>query len=280
MILDCGGKPLDLTRPRVMGVLNLTPDSFSDGGLWEDPEAAFVHAQTMADAGAAIIDVGGESTRPGAAPVDAATECARVVPVIERLAKRLSIPISIDTSKPEVMRAAVAAGAGLINDVRALREPGALAAAREAGVPVCLMHMLGEPRTMQQDPRYDDVVAEVRAFLRERAAACEAAGISRGRILVDPGFGFGKTLAHNTELLARLGEIVADGLPLLVGVSRKAMIGALSGRETPADRVAGSVAAATLAAHFGARVLRAHDVAQTVEALAIVGALLDHIQEG
>ncbi len=263
-----------------MGVLNLTPDSFSDGGLWEDPEAAFVHAQTMADAGAAIIDVGGESTRPGAAPVDAATECARVVPVIERLAKRLSIPISIDTSKPEVMRAAVAAGAGLINDVRALREPGALAAAREAGVPVCLMHMLGEPRTMQQDPRYDDVVAEVRAFLRERAAACEAAGISRGRILVDPGFGFGKTLAHNTELLARLGEIVADGLPLLVGVSRKAMIGALSGRETPADRVAGSVAAATLAAHFGARVLRAHDVAQTVEALAIVGALLDHIQEG
>ncbi len=280
MIFDCGGKPLDLTRPRVMGVLNLTPDSFSDGGLWEDPEAAFAHAQAMADAGAAIIDVGGESTRPGAAPVDAESECVRVVPVIERLAKSLSIPISIDTSKPEVMRAAVAAGAGLINDVRALREPGALAAASETGVPVCLMHMLGEPRTMQQDPRYDDVVAEVRAFLRERVAACEAAGIPHSRILVDPGFGFGKTLAHNTALLARLGEIVADGLPVLVGVSRKAMIGALTGRGTPAGRVAGSVAAATLAANFGARLLRVHDVAQTVEALAVVSALLDQQQEG
>ena len=280
MILDCGGKPLDLSRPRVMGVLNLTPDSFSDGGLWEDPEAAVAHAQAMADAGAAIIDVGGESTRPGAAPVDAATECARVVPVIERLAARLSIPVSIDTSKPEVMRAAVAAGAGLINDVRALREPGAVDAARDAGVPVCLMHMLGEPRTMQQDPCYDDVVAEVGAFLRERVAACVAAGISRDRLLVDPGFGFGKTLAHNTQLLARLAELVADGLPVLVGVSRKAMIGALTGRSSPADRVAGSVAAATLAAHFGARVVRVHDVAQTVEALAVVGAVLDQQQEG
>ncbi|MEX1273787.1 MAG: dihydropteroate synthase [Gammaproteobacteria bacterium] len=280
MILDCGGKPLDLARPRVMGVLNLTPDSFSDGGLWEDLEAAVTHAHAMVDAGAAIIDVGGESTRPGAAPVDAATECARVVPVIERLAARLKIPVSIDTSKPEVMRAAVAAGAGFINDVRALREPGALAAARECRVPVCLMHMLGEPRTMQQDPRYGDVVAEVRAFLRERIAVCEAAGIPRERLLVDPGFGFGKTLAHNTRLLARLGEFAADGLPILVGVSRKAMIGALTGRGAPVDRVAGSVAAATLAAYFGARVLRVHDVAQTVEALAVVGALLDQQQEG
>ena len=275
MILDCGGRPLDLARPRVMGVLNVTPDSFSDGGRWLDVEAAVAQAEAMAAAGAAIIDVGGESTRPGATPVDADEECARVLPVIERLAQRLTVPLSIDTSKPEVMRAAVAAGAGFINDVRALRAPGALEAARDCAVPVCVMHMLGEPRTMQQAPHYDDVVSEVRAFLRARADACVAAGIPRGRIVVDPGFGFGKTLAHNTQLLARLDAIVADGLPVLVGVSRKAMIGALTGQAEPAGRVAGSVAAATLAADRGARLLRVHDVAETVQALALVAALLE-----
>ena len=275
MILDCGGKPLDLTRTRVMGVLNVTPDSFSDGGRWLDVEAAVAQAEAMAAAGAAIIDVGGESTRPGATPVGADEECARVLPVIERLAQRLTVPLSIDTSKPEVMRAAVAAGAGFINDVRALRAPGALEAARDCAVPVCVMHMLGEPRTMQQAPHYDDVVSEVRAFLRARADACVAAGIPRGRIVVDPGFGFGKTLAHNTQLLARLDAIVADGLPVLVGVSRKAMIGALTGQAEPAGRVAGSVAAATLAADRGVRLLRVHDVAETVQALALVAALLE-----
>ena len=258
-----------------MGVLNLTPDSFSDGGRWLDVDAAVAQADAMAAAGAAIIDVGGESTRPGAAPVDADEECARVLPVIERLAQRLAIPLSIDTSKPEVMRRAVAAGAGFINDVRALRAPGALEAARECAVPVCVMHMLGEPRTMQQAPHYDDVVAEVRAFLQTRADACVAAGIPRSHIVVDPGFGFGKTLAHNTQLLSHLDAIVADGLPVLAGVSRKAMIGALTGQATPAERVAGSVAAATLAAERGARLLRVHDVAETVQALAVVAALLE-----
>lgn len=275
MILDCGGKPLDLTRPRVMGVLNLTPDSFSDGGAWLDPGRAVAHARAMVAAGAAVVDVGGESTRPGAAPVDEPDEVARVVPVIERLAAELDVPVSVDTSKPGVMRAAVAAGAGLINDVRALREPGALEAAADLGVPVCLMHMLGEPRTMQADPRYDDVVPDIRAFLADRVAACERAGIPRERLLVDPGFGFGKTLAHNTEILARLREFAADGLPVVAGVSRKSMIGALTGEAEPAARVAGSVAAATLAAWFGARLLRVHDVAETVQALAVVGALLD-----
>jgi len=270
--MDCGGRPLDLSRPCVMGVLNLTPDSFSDGGVLLRPEDALERALQMVEEGADIIDVGGESTRPGASPVSADDEIARVVPLIAALAPRVSVPISVDTSKPEVMRAAVAAGAGMINDVRALRLPGAMEAAREAGVPVCLMHMQGEPWTMQADPRYTDVVAEVGAFLVERIHACVAAGIPRQRLLIDPGFGFGKTLAHNLALLAGLPALLALGPPLLVGLSRKSMIGALTGRPM-AERLAGSLAAAVLAVERGARVVRVHDVAATVDALRVAWAV-------
>jgi dihydropteroate synthase len=272
MILDCAGKPLDLTRPRVMGVLNLTPDSFSDGGLWLDPERALAHAHAMVEAGAAIIDLGGESTRPGAEPVDAEEEMRRVVPLVTRLAAELEVPVSVDTTKPEVMRAAIAAGAGMVNDVRALRAPGALEAVADSGVAVCLMHMQGEPRTMQQAPHYDDVSAEVLAFLLDRADACVTAGIAQARIVLDPGFGFGKTLEHNLTLMAELDRFVATSFPILVGVSRKAMIGALTG--APVERrLAGSVAAAVIAATRGARILRVHDVADTVDALAVAEAL-------
>ncbi|MCU0833446.1 MAG: dihydropteroate synthase [Chromatiaceae bacterium] len=270
--LDCGGRPLDLSRPCVMGVLNLTPDSFSDGGVFFRPEDALCRALRMVEEGADIIDVGGESTRPGAEPVTADQEIARVVPLIAALAPSVSVPISIDTSKPEVMRAAVAAGAGLINDVRALRLPGALEAASEAGVPVCLMHMQGEPGTMQAAPSYHDVVAEVGAFLGERMDACVTAGIPRERLVIDPGFGFGKTLAHNLALLADLPALAALGAPVLVGLSRKSMIGALTGRPT-SGRLAGSLAAAVLAVERGARVVRVHDVAATVDALRVAWAL-------
>jgi dihydropteroate synthase len=270
--LDCNGKTLSLDRPRVMGVLNVTPDSFSDGGLHLDPAIAVARATALAAEGAALVDVGGESTRPGAAPVGADEEIGRVVPVISALAGALSVPISVDTSKPAVMRAACAAGAGMINDVRALREPGALDAAAECGVPVCLMHMQGEPRTMQLAPHYDDVVAEVCEFLAERIDACVAAGIPRTRLLVDPGFGFGKTLEHNLALFASLERLVALGVPVVVGLSRKSMIGTLTGRPV-GERAAGSIAAATLAAWKGAHIIRAHDVAGTVDALAIAGAL-------
>lgn len=272
--LDCGGRVLDLTRPCVMGVLNLTPDSFSDGGVFLRPEDALYRALRMVEEGADIIDVGGESTRPGAEPVSAEQEIARVLPLISALAPRVSVPISIDTSKPEVMRAAVAAGAGLINDVRALRLPGALQAAREAGVPVCLMHMRGEPENMQSAPTYTDVVAEVRTFLSGRIDACVAAGIPRGRLLIDPGFGFGKTLAHNLALLAGLPALAVLGAPILVGLSRKSMIGALTDRPT-SERLAGSIAAAVLAVERGARVVRVHDVAATVDALRVAWALED-----
>jgi dihydropteroate synthase len=263
---------LALDRPVVMGVLNLTPDSFSDGGRYTALDAALAQAERMVHEGASLIDVGGESTRPGAQAVSEAQECARVLPVIERLATALAVPVSIDTSKPGVMRAAVAAGAAMINDVRALREPGALEAAAACAVPVCLMHMLGEPRTMQADPRYADVCAEVRDFLGARIAACTSAGIPRERLLADPGFGFGKTLAHNLELLSRLEAFSTLAVPLLVGVSRKSMIGTLTGRPA-GERAAGSIAAATLAAWKGAHIIRAHDVAGTVDALAIVSAL-------
>lgn len=270
--LDCGGKVLLLDRPRLMGVLNLTPDSFSDGGRLSDIDSALRKALQMVDEGADIIDVGGESTRPGAPPVETQQEIDRVLPLIERLATESPIPISIDTSKPEVMRAAVAAGAGLINDVCALRREGALAAAAELGVPVCLMHMQGEPRSMQQAPEYSDVVAEVHRFLADRVFTCELSGIPRARMLVDPGFGFGKTLQHNIELMAAL-QSVGEGLPpLLVGVSRKSMIGHITGRDT-ADRMVGSVVAAVLAAQRGARILRVHDVAATRDALAVLTAL-------
>jgi len=256
----------------VMGVVNVTPDSFSDGGRFLSVEAAVEQGVRMAAEGAALIDVGGESTRPGAAPVGAAEELRRVIPVIERLRAATTAIISVDTSKAEVMRAASAAGAGLINDVRALREPGALDAAVASGCAVCLVHMKGEPRTMQVAPSYADVVAEVRAFLAARVAASLAAGLLTERLAVDPGFGFGKTLEHNLTLLRRLGELAADGLAVLVGLSRKSMLGTLTGRPA-GERVYGSVALAVIAALAGARIVRAHDVAATVEALKVAAAV-------
>jgi dihydropteroate synthase len=266
--LDCGGRVLALDRPRVMGIVNATPDSFSDGGRHASVDAAVAHALRLVEEGADLLDIGGESTRPGATPVDEAEELARVVPVIERLAREVAVPLSVDTSSPAVMRAAVAAGAGMINDVRALRREGALQAAAEARVPVVLMHMQGEPGTMQAAPAYDDVVAEVHRFLAERVFACEMAGIERRRLVLDPGFGFGKTLEHNLRLLRQLSRIGELGLPVLAGLSRKGSIGELTGR--PVDqRVHGSVAAALLAAEQGARILRVHDVAPTVDALKV-----------
>ena len=272
MRLDCNGKFLDLSRPQVMGVLNITPDSFSDGGDFFDPQRALDRALQMQDEGAAVIDVGGESTRPGAGPVSASDELQRVIPVIDALQAQLTVPISIDTRKPEVMQAAVAAGAGLINDVNALRAPGALEAARASAVPVCLMHMRGDPRTMQADPHYADVVAEVKAFLLQRVAACEAAGIGRQRLLLDPGFGFGKTVEHNLQLLARLEELATTGLPVVVGLSRKSMIGKLLGLDI-AGRLPASIALAVLAVERGARLVRAHDVAATWQAVQMQAAV-------
>ncbi len=257
-----------------MGVLNVTPDSFSDGGEFLDRAAAVERALTMQAEGAAIVDVGGESTRPGATPVTVEEELARVIPVIEALAGQLSIPVSVDTSKPEVMREAVRAGAGLINDVRALQLPGALAAARECAVPVCLMHMQGQPGHMQADPRYADVVTEVLDFLCQRVEACEAAGVARECLLLDPGFGFGKTLTHNLEILAALERFSEPGLPVLVGMSRKSMIARVLDHDT-GDRIYGSVAAAVLAASRGARVIRVHDVQATADALAMVRAVTE-----
>lgn len=255
-----------------MGILNVTPDSFSDGGRFAGLPEALAQAERMVGEGAAIIDVGGESTRPGAAPVDVEEELRRVIPVIERLAASLAVPVSVDTRKPAVMRAAIAAGASMINDVAALGEPGAIAAVADSDVAVCLMHMQGEPRTMQLAPRYGDVLAEVRGFLRERVARCVEAGIARSRLAVDPGFGFGKTLAHNLELLRRLREIAADGIPVLAGMSRKSLVAALTGRGD-GDRLAGSLALATIAAQNGARIVRAHDVGPTVDALRIAMAI-------
>jgi len=254
-----------------MGVLNVTPDSFSDGGQFTTPEAALARARAMVEEGAAIVDVGGESTRPGAQPVSEAQELERVLPVIERIRGEVDCAISIDTMKPAVMRAACAAGAELINDVMALRAPGALEVARESGAAVCLMHMQGEPRTMQQAPRYEDVVEDVRAFLEARVAASVAAGIPRERIVLDPGFGFGKTLEHNLQLLAGIDRLADLGLPVLVGVSRKSMFGQLLGRPAP-ERVPGAIAAAVLAAWQGARIVRTHDVRATMDALKVTAA--------
>jgi dihydropteroate synthase len=267
--LDCHGRTLALDRPRICGIVNLTEDSFSGDGLAGDVDAAVAQGVAMVEAGADVLDVGAESTRPGAIPVDAATEVARVVPVIEALAARVAVPISIDTSKPDVMRAAVAAGAGLINDVYALRREGALDAAAELKVPVCVMHMQGEPGTMQDDPRYDDVVAEVHRFLAERVFACGMAGIDKRNVLVDPGFGFGKTLEHNLALLRRLDRFAELGAAVFVGLSRKAMIGTLTGRERGAPRAVGSAAAALIAVQRGAMLVRVHDVAETRDALAV-----------
>jgi dihydropteroate synthase len=271
-VLHCRGRVLGLEQPAVMGVLNVTPDSFSDGGRFVRLEDAVERGVRMAEEGAAIIDVGGESTRPGAQPVGLDEELRRVVPVIARLRSRTQAVLSVDTSKPEVMHAAAAAGAAMINDVRALREPGALEAAASSGCAVCLMHMLGAPQTMQDAPHYGDVVAEVRRFLEERVETCITAGVPAERIVLDPGFGFGKTLQHNLELLRRLGELSVSGLPLLAGLSRKSIVGSLTGRP-PDERVHGSVALAVVAALHGASILRVHDVAATVDALKIVAAV-------
>ena len=279
MKLNCNGKTLGLGSPRVMGILNVTPDSFSDGGRFLQRDAAVVQALQMEKDGAAIVDVGGESTRPGASPVSLQEELDRVIPVIEILGEKLEIPVSVDTSKPEVMREAIQAGAGLINDVNALRSEGALVQAAALGVPVCLMHMQGRPDTMQQAPRYDSVLDEVQAFLAERIGACVEQGIPHGDILVDPGFGFGKTLMHNLELLHGLGELEKLGCPLLVGLSRKSMLGTLTGRE-PEQRVAASVAAALLAVERGASIVRVHDVAETVDALKVLEAVIDPASAG
>ncbi|WP_456408369.1 dihydropteroate synthase [Thiolapillus sp.] len=272
MKLNCKGKSLDLGKPCVMGILNVTPDSFSDGGRFLHADTAIAQAMQMAEDGAAIIDVGGESTRPGASPVSVQEELDRVIPVIQALRANLPIPVSIDTSKPEVMAAAVQAGAGLINDVNALRSNGALEQAAKLDVPVCLMHMQGQPDTMQHAPRYDNVLGEVSAFLSERLDACIEQGIACEHILIDPGFGFGKTLEHNLELLRRLRELEKLGCPLLVGLSRKSMLGTLTGRE-PEQRVAASVAAALLAVERGASIVRVHDVAETVDALKVLEAV-------
>ncbi|MGY1409777.1 MULTISPECIES: dihydropteroate synthase [unclassified Luteimonas] len=267
--LDCAGRVLRLDRTRIMGIVNVTPDSFSDGGAHFDIDAAVAHGLRLAAEGADILDVGGESTRPGAEEVPLDEELRRVVPVIERLARETDLPISVDTSKPEVMRAAVGAGAGMVNDVYALRREGALDAAAALGVPVVLMHMLGEPRSMQDAPDYDDVVGEVHRFLAERIFVAEMAGIPKKRIVVDPGFGFGKTTGQNLQLLARLERFLELGVPVLAGLSRKRTIGELTGRELPRERVHGSVAAHLVAAQRGARIVRVHDVAATVDALKV-----------
>jgi dihydropteroate synthase len=258
---------LDMTRPRVMGILNVTPDSFSDGGRFDDFGRALAHARQMAADGADIIDIGGESTRPGALPVPESTEIERVIPLVDAL-MRENIMVSVDTMKPAVMRAAVAAGASMINDVGALQADGAVDAVAASSVSVCLMHMQGEPRSMQLAPHYDDVIAEVRDFLARRAAACEAAGIARERIFLDPGFGFGKTVAHNLQLLRQLGVIAALGYPIVAGLSRKSTLGVLTGRSAD-DRQAASVAAALAAVERGASIVRVHDVRETVDALRV-----------
>lgn len=270
--LDLGTFQLD--APAVMGILNVTPDSFSDGGRFAARDVALRHAVEMVQEGAAIIDVGGESTRPGAGGVTEQEEIDRVIPVIEAVRGELEVPISVDTSKPGVMHAAVAAGASMINDVRALREEGALEAAAELKRPVCLMHMQGQPRTMQKDPDYDDVVAEVTAFLSDRVAKCREAGLDDRLIVVDPGFGFGKAPEHNVELLANLRQLGAIGVPILFGASRKSTLGAITGRDVD-QRLPASLAAAVLAVHNGASIVRVHDVAETVDALKIAVAVAE-----
>jgi dihydropteroate synthase len=254
-----------------MGVVNVTPDSFSDGGRFLEPGAAIAHARRLMEEGADMIDIGAESSRPGAQAVTAEEELSRLIPVLEGL-RDLPIPVSVDTAKPEVMRAAIDAGAAMINDINALRSPGALEIAAAAEVGVCLMHMQGEPRTMQREPRYGDVVAEVEAFLAERVAAAEALGIARERIVIDPGFGFGKTIEHNFELLRNLGRFAKTGLPVMAGWSRKSTLGAVTGR-AGIDRLAASIAAALLAVQHGARIVRVHDVGATQDALAVLAAM-------
>ena len=270
--LDCAGRILKLDAPRVMGIVNVTPDSFSDGGAHDSVDAAVAHGLRLAEEGADILDVGGESTRPGAAEVPLAEELRRVVPVVERLARETSLPISVDTCKPEVMQAAVAAGAGMINDVCAQPSDGALQAAPAPVQQLELQHKQTEPRTMQDDPHYDDLLAEVHRFLADRVLACEMAGIERKRIVLDPGYGFGKSTAHNLLLLRQQSRLLDLGLPLLAGLSRKRSLGEICGREV-GERVFASVAAAVLAAEYGARILRVHDVAASVDALKVWAAV-------
>ncbi|MCH5651554.1 dihydropteroate synthase [Pseudomonas syringae] len=270
--LPCGNRVLDLAHTHVMGILNATPDSFSDGGRYSQRDAALRHAEAMVQAGATLIDVGGESTRPGARAVSASEEVERVAPVVEVIARELDVIISVDTSTPEVMLATAALGAGLINDVRSLQRPGALEAAASTGLPVCLMHMLGDPGTMQNDPHYEDLVGEVCAFLAERMKQCVAAGIGQQQIILDPGFGFAKTLEHNLSLFKHMEALHTLGRPLLVGVSRKSMIGAVLGR--PVDqRLSGGLALAVLAMAKGARILRVHDVAETADVVRMIAAV-------
>ena len=273
MQLIAKGSTLDLTFPQVMGILNVTPDSFSDGGRHNRLDLAISHAQAMMEAGATILDIGGESTRPGAAEVSDDEELSRVVPVVEALASRFDVWLSVDTSKASVIRESARAGAHLINDIRSLQEPGAMQAAVESGLPVCLMHMQGEPKTMQHAPQYVDLIAEVDHYFGQHIAQCIEAGIPKEKLLLDPGFGFGKNLNHNYELLARLAEFHHFGLPLLVGMSRKSMIGQLL-HLPPEQRVTGSVACAVIAAMQGAQIVRVHDVKETVQAMRIVEATL------
>ncbi|GAL32814.1 dihydropteroate synthase [Vibrio maritimus] len=269
MILQANQKTLSLDTPQVMGIVNVTPDSFSDGGKFNSVDAALEQVEAMIASGVTIVDIGGESTRPGAPDVELQEELERVIPVIKAIRDKYDVWISIDTSKAEVMRQAVEAGADIINDVRALQEPGALEVAAEAGVPICLMHMQGQPRTMQMNPTYEDLLEDVAQFLQERIAACEAVGISRDKLILDPGFGFGKTLEHNYHLLAHLDKFHQFGLPVLAGMSRKSMIFKLLDK-APADCLAGSLACATLAAAKGAQIIRVHDAAETVEAMRVV----------
>jgi dihydropteroate synthase len=276
MLLHCKDRKLDLSRPRVMGILNVTPDSFADGGRYNRIDNALRRAEEMAREGAEIIDIGGESTRPGAQPVPESEELDRVIPVIEKVAASIDTTVSVDTVKPAVMTAAVAAGAAMINDISALRAAGALETAAGLGVPVCLMHMQGEPRTMQQSPSYVDAVVEIEAFLRERIDACMRAGIARERLLIDPGFGFGKTLQHNVQLIRNLSVFRDLGLPLVVGLSRKSMLGFLLGGERPVpveQRLYGGLAAAAWSILQGAHILRVHDVAPTMDVIRVLAAI-------
>ena len=270
--LPCGSRVLDLSRPHVMGILNVTPDSFSDGGSYTQRDKALRHAAAMVEAGATLIDVGGESTRPGARSVSPNEELERVAPVVAAIARELDVVISIDTSTPAVIRECGRLGAGLINDVRALRRDGALDAAADSAMAVCLMHMLGEPGNMQDNPSYGNVTAEVEQFLRERMEACRLAGISADRIVLDPGFGFAKNLDHNLVLFKHMDELHRLGRPLLVGVSRKTMIGQVLGRDV-SQRLYGSLALAALAVAKGARIIRVHDVAETVDVVRMIAAV-------
>lgn len=266
MQLDCAGKSLDLSVPQVMGIVNVTPDSFSDGGQYFSVDKALIQARKLVDEGAAIIDIGGESTRPGSSPVEVDEEIRRVLPAIQAISSELDVVVSIDTMKADVMRAAVDAGAGLINDVNALRSNGALQAAAELNVPVCLMHMQGSPQTMQQSPHYDDVLAEVMTFLKQRVTACENAGIARDKLLLDPGFGFGKRAKHNLRLMKHLQTFMTLNLPLLVGVSRKSIVGEMLNVSVD-ERLSGSLALASIAVWQGAKIIRSHDVRETVQAV-------------